>query len=378
MRFRYLVPATHAPMRTKGRQRGANPRGSKPKRLMHRAGFSFVELIVVLAIIVTLASLGAPALSRSRQRAKLLECTNNLRNVNLAMLQAADDLGRFPACGNFGKVGMHHSWVLNLLPYLDQSPLYTKWNQDAGLGYPGNQTLAQTHIPVLTCPIDRSVDIEGGNLSYVVNGGVGFTAQIGGIHDCPIDPQGRKLDLNGNGQTCVTAGTVEGDPSDKDLFFKMGLFFNETWKWDISVRHHRLDSVVDGLSNTILLAENVRVGFDPADPNVNNWATSNPYRTSFYIGNPCPSAACLPGSIDYRQANSGTAAINSGLGAAEGTSTAPNSFHEGGVNMAFGDGRVLFINEKLDGNVYAALVSPQGMELDDTELKQMIPSDSQY
>lgn len=343
-----------------------------------RGGFSFVELIVVIAIIVTLASLGAPALSRSRQRARLLECSNNLRNVNLAMIQAADEMGRFPACGNFGKIGMHHSWVLNVLPYLDQMVIYKDWNQDAGLNYPGNQTLAQTHVPVLTCPSDRSVDVEGGNLSFVVNGGVGFTAQIASVHDCPIDPQGRRLDMNGNGQTCIATGVLDGDPSDKDLFKKMGVFFNETWKWDISVRHHRMDSVVDGLSNTILLTENVRVGFDPADPNVHNWASSNPYRTSFYIGNPCTNASCQSGTVDYSRCNTGSSAINSGVQGAEGASAVPNSFHDGGVNMAFGDGRVIFINEKLDGGVYAALVSPQGMLLDDTPLKQMIPSQGSY
>jgi len=345
---------------------------------VRQRGFTFVELIVVLVIIVTLVSLGAPALSRSRQRAKLLECSNNLRNINLAMIQAADERGRFPACGNFGKATSMHSWVLDLLPYLDQSAVYGLWNVEAGLNYPPNQALAQTFITVLACPSDRSVDPEGGNLSYVVNGGVGFTAEISNVHDCPIDSQFRKLDLNGNGKTCVGTGILDGDPSDKSLFFKLGVFFNETWKWDVTVRHHRLDSVVDGLSNTILFAENVRVGFDPADPNVNNWANNNPFRTSFYIGNPCTNATCTPGNVDYQVCNSGASAINSGLTASEGASPVPNSFHDGGVNMAFGDGRVKFINEKLDGRVYAALVSPQGMLLDESSLLQSTFSDSDY
>lgn len=343
-----------------------------------RRGFSFVELIVVLAILAMLLSFGAPALSRARQRAKKLECSNNLRNVNFAMIQTADQHGRFPACGKFGRTGMHHSWVLDILPYLEQTAVYNQWNQDAGLSYPPNQSLAQRFIPVLACPSDRSVDPEGGNLSYVVNGGVGFTAQISGVHDCPIDPQGRRMDLNGNGQTCIATGVTDGEPSDKDLFFRMGLFFNETYKWDMTVRHHRPDTIFDGLSQTIVLAENVRAGFDPSDPNINNWANSNPYRTSFYIGNPCNNASCTSGAVDYNRCNAGTAAINSGLESEEGASPVPNSFHDGGVYMAFGDGRVQFISEKLDGRVYAALVSPHGTMLDETPLKQGTISDDAY
>lgn len=341
-------------------------------------GFTFVELLVVLVIIVLLLSLGLPAMSRSRQRARILDCSNNLRNINLALIQAATDKERLPACGNFGKTTMCHSWVLGLLPHLDQGVVYVNWNQDAGLSYPPNQTRAQTSIRVLTCPSDLSVEPDAGNLSYVVNGGIGFTAQIGGVHDCPVAPFGSKIDFNGNGSTCLSSGLPDGDPSDKDFFFKTGLFFNETWKWNVTVRHHRLDTVVDGLSQTITLAENVRTGYNPSDPNTENWANSNPYRTSFYIGNPCKNDACTAGNVDYGTCNSGKYAINSGLTASEGASPVPNSFHGEGVNMAFGDGRVKFVNQKLDSRVYAALVSPQGMLLENTLLAQPVVSDASY
>ncbi len=336
-----------------------------------RRAFTIIELLVAVGIISLLVALSLPALGRARQTAKRTECMNNVRNLNLAMLSVAERQRRFPACGKFGKGGMHHSFVLDLLPDLDQMNLYNKWNQDAGLSYPANQLLAQTHLPILACPVDISV--EGfGDLSYVVNGGVGFTVEYGGIHDCPVAPFGNKLDLNGNGQTCVSSTMPDGLPSDRELFFRMGLFFNETWKWDVTVRHHKLDTVTDGLSQTLTMSENMRVGYDPSDPNIHNWASSNPYRTSFYIGNPCPPEGCTPGSVDYARSNAGSAMINSGVLSPEGYSTAPNSFHDGGVNMAFGDGRVQFVSQDLDGRTYAALASPQGRLLEGTPLLQAL------
>lgn len=339
----------------------------------NRAAFTIAELLVAIAIISLLLALSLPALSRARATAKRTECMNNMRNLNIAMLAVTDRRDRFPACGNFGRVGMHHSWVLDLLPDLDQNNLYNKWNQDAGLSYPPNQQLAQTHLPILVCPSDISVD-GFGDLSYVVNGGVGFTANVGGIHDCPVAPVGGKLDLNGNGQTCVSSDEPDGMPSDRELFFRMGLFFNETWKWDVTTRHHRTATVTDGLSQTLTFSENVRVGYDPSDPNTNNWANSNPYRTSFYIGLPCPGGNCSPGMVNYGLCNSGTSAINSGLNSPEGNAAVPNSFHDGGVNMAFGDGRVQFVNEQLDGPTYAALASPQGRLLEMSPLQQTLVS----
>jgi type II secretory pathway pseudopilin PulG len=339
------------------------------KLILPYQGFSVIELVVVTAILTILFSLLIPAVKKSRASAHRVECMNNIRNVNLAILQCTDNIGRFPACGKFGQTTTHGSWVLDILPYLDQTVLYNQWNWDGGVTDPANEILKQTSIRVLTCPDDISVKPKFGNLSYVVNGGVGFTARMNGIHDCPIDPDGRKLDLNGNGVVCPSD---EGDLGDKQLFLAMGLFFNETWKWDVTIRHHTMATVTDGLSQTVVLSENVRAGYDPTDPNTNNWANSNPYRTSFYLGNPCQDATCHPGTVDYARCNRGNYAINSGLTKPEGTSPIPNSFHVGGVHMSYGDGSVKFMNQNLDGAVYAALLSPQGESLG-SPLNQIIP-----
>ena len=122
--------------------------------------------------------------------------------------------GRFPASGYFGAAvqGQFHSWVVETLPELDQQELYNRWSfgrpwDDAAKS--SNASLGATAVRILRCPSDISVVPGQGNLSYVVNGGFGWTVPT----DCPIGPHWLAsgfaqppLDLNGDGVTCVPNG----------------------------------------------------------------------------------------------------------------------------------------------------------------------------
>ena len=348
-----------------------------------RRAFSIVELLVVLTIIALLTALALPAITNVRRASRKVACVNNVRNLGIAIMQSTDTNGRFPAAGYFGRdpatgqTRNHHNWVVEILPGIEQQSVSRRWDKDKWVGDPANEPLTHLSLPVLICPVDisRSEEQDQGDLSYVVNGGVAFTVEYRrGMHDCFVDPNFRRLDLNGNGVLCPPRDRDlidDGQPSDRKMAFALGLFFNETWKWDVTERHHRPGTVVDGLSQTILLTENVRTGYNPSDP-LATWAVSNPLLTSFYIGSPCPGGNCANG-VDYRLSNAGSFAINSGLWSPEGKSPVPNSFHAGGVNMVFGDGRTKFVSEAIDGAVYAALVSPAGLLLDETPLRQVIP-----
>jgi prepilin-type N-terminal cleavage/methylation domain-containing protein len=354
-----------------------------------RGAFTIIELVVVIAIISILVALALPAIGRARVAARRTQCQNNLRNLGLAMLHATEVSGRFPACGNFGRDPVtgqgqnFHSWVVDVLPWIDAGVIADAWDKNKPVSDPVNFPLAQYRIRVLICPDDisatgkRAAGVSMGDLSYVVNGGVGFTAEIGGVHDCPFSTTDGKMDLNANNVTCPPDPKLDGSPSDKEYFFDMGLFFNETWKWDVTVRYYTIAGVIDGMSNTLMFSENVRTGVDPATPGT-NWASNDPHLTSFYIGYPCVSGNCSQGSIDYDLANSGSAAINSGLTAPEGASPRPNSFHTGGVHFGFGDGRVKFVSQLINGRVYAAICSPRGVRLEKSPLRQGMLSDGDY
>jgi prepilin-type processing-associated H-X9-DG protein len=264
---------------------------------------------------------------------------------------------------------------VSILPWIDQQPLYNQWDLNKPITHAVNRPLTQAHVPAYLCPTDISRNRDKrGDLSYAVNGGVGYTIRTpGGVQDCPVDRYRTPLDLNGNGLACPSDPDNDGEPSDKRVFKRMGMFFLENWKRGITTRHHALADVKDGLSQTFLVSENVRVGYDPDNPRA-GFATPDPDRCAFYIGNPCPTGSCTAGAVNYSLCNAGEDRINRGLRRAEGESPVPNSFHEGGVHMAYADGHVRFLSETIDGGVYAALASPQGMFLDGTPLEQRLVS----
>jgi prepilin-type N-terminal cleavage/methylation domain-containing protein/prepilin-type processing-associated H-X9-DG protein len=361
-------------------QRSAGTRHSSGS--MSRQGFSFVELIVVIAILTLLLAIGVPAITRARTSAKKVECLNNLRNIALAVMQFEQTHIRLPASGYIfdppsGAGAQHHSWAVSILPFLDQTNVRQKWDVDKPITDPTNAPLTQLYIPVYVCPVDpsRSDDKDKGDLSYVVNGGFGFTIRTGsGIADCPTAPLGPSLDLNGDGVAC--SGTPVDD-EDRERFKQTGLFFLENWKEGGTIRHHALADIQDGASQTFLVTENIRAGFDPSDPQA-SYASPNPYICAFYVGLPCPGGNCRAGNVDYSRCNSGGSQINSGLFSPEGRSPVPNSFHDGGVNMAYADGHVSFLSASIDGAVYAALASPQGTLLQGTSLQQGSVSGDAY
>lgn len=354
------------------------------RRLQPRQGFSLIELLVVTAIISVLLALGLPAISRARMSARKLECANNLRNIALAITQFDTARRRLPASGLIhdpppGEVGgMHESWAVAILPYLEQTALYNAWDLSKPIDSAFNASLAKTRVPVYLCPMDlsRSDDESNqGDLSYVVNGGFGFTIRTGSdVRDCPYSPFDGQIDFDGDGNACSGQAA---DDNDRRIFKQTGLFFLENWGGGGTVRHHSLADVQDGTTQTFLVAENIRVGYNPESERA-GYASSNPHHCAFYVRSPCRGRSCVVGQIDYGRCNAGETAVNSGVNQAEGASSVPNSFHDGGVNMAYADGHVSFLSEKIDGAVYAALASPQGMFLQDTPLQEAIVSGDSY
>lgn len=355
----------------------------KAKRVESRSGFTFLELVVVLVIIMVLASILLPAISSARDASRKVQCQNNLRGVALGILQFHDTSLRFPASGYVldtpdGDGGPLHSWAVAILPFIDQQNLYEQWDLDRLMTDPVNSHLTKAHIPVYICPIDitRNRKDKEGDLSYAVSGGWGYTLRTeAGVGDCPVDWHRRELDMNGDGVTCSKSS--RGD-EDRVLYKKTGLFFLENWKdAEGTVRHHSISSVRDGTSNTYLVGENVRTGFESGRLDT-GFANPMPYHSAFYVGNPCKDATCSEGNVHYALSNAGDSAINSGLWAGEGTSPIPNSFHKAGVFMAYADGHVAFLNERIAGRVHAALASPQGIGFDGTPLRQSILSGSDF
>ena len=354
-----------------------------------RAGFTMIELLVVIAVIALLVALVLPAVMSARSAARRTQCKNNLRNLGMAIVQEAESKGRFPAAGYWGvpgKDGPYHNWVVQILPSLEQMALHDNWKLDAFLTDPANQQLVSGRVPVLVCPDDVTAT-GAGDLSYAANEGIGWTDLR-----CYVTTELGGIDLNANGVSCGVNVLVPeaANPSDREYMYRMGLFFVDNWPQPVNgpIRHHTLNSVVDGLTHTIMLAENVHAGSDTQNSEgIANWASPEPWRSMFYLSPlVCDNLICGPGAVDYQRANNRgqdpyrTASINylprDGT-SLEGKAPWPSSYHAGGVHVVFADGRVHFLNEGVDGRVYAALVSPQGSRIQGP-LAQQVVSGSEY
>ncbi len=127
------------------------------------AGFTLVELLVVITIIGILIALLLPAVQAAREAARQAQCHNNLKQLALGCLHHEQNQGFLPAGGwNWGWCGdpdrgftkkQPGGWLFTILPYIEQQALH-----DLGVGnnLAGRTQTAQTPLSVLNCPTRRS------------------------------------------------------------------------------------------------------------------------------------------------------------------------------------------------------------------------------
>jgi prepilin-type N-terminal cleavage/methylation domain-containing protein/prepilin-type processing-associated H-X9-DG protein len=147
-------------------------RNSRPNRFRATnsslRGFTLIELLVVIAIIAVLIALLLPAVQAAREAARRAQCTNNLKQLGLAVQNYISQTNAFPpliGSWNIGGAAQPNSsgggnwptgWAVALLPFYEQGALYNAVNFSATVDAPPNlSTLSYTKIATLLCPSEN-------------------------------------------------------------------------------------------------------------------------------------------------------------------------------------------------------------------------------
>ncbi len=332
-----------------------------------RKAFTLIELLVVIAIVGMLVGMLLPAVQAAREAARRSQCTNNSKQIGVALHNFHAAKRYFPSGyvdGNLNPsstpdndLGPSWGWGTYILPYMEESTTYQQINLSQPVGAAVNATAAQQSLPVYQCPTDplqQSFPVYNSALSTVLatvahsnyvgcNGWVECFANAGGNYQ-PSNDGGAAEDGDGGGM--AGTGTLGN-----------GVFYRNS--------RTTAAKVSDGLSKTIFVGER------SSNHSPSTW-------TGAVAGGQCPAwmAGQVPYSLPpgpaYDNADFGEALV---LGHGNATHVPcadfpifdPDTFysmHSGqGVNFLFGDGSVQFITCEVDPLTYQYLCTIAGGEM---------------
>jgi len=353
-------------------------------KVSRRRGFTLIELLVVIAIIAILIALLLPAVQQAREAARRTQCRDHLHNLALALHNYHDVYNQWPmgslctawnannanSCGsNFRHANWGTTWAIALLPYIDQTPLYNRYNPSIPTA--DQPQVTGIEIPIMKCPSDLDVAPAVGN---------------GGANPAqgPITGQ-NSLYAKGNYGANYGGGHAQENTSTWGVDDRMdigpyvashnsGAFHSrgaQNQRYGASMR-----DFLDGSSNSAALGEILKAqsngdcrGCWGLHMGATFGAMANTKDTTdrtINISTPNARTDSDGGHSRHRDStpfcdNGQRKELHCNDRSGEGTgSIVARSRHEGGVFVAMGDGAVRFISENIDRLGWRAILTIRG------------------
>ncbi len=344
-------------------------------------GFTLVELLVVIAIIGTLVALLLPAVQAARETARRTQCVNNLKQLALAATQMNDSQRKLPGYANelvditspmsngFHTIGRRASWVVMLFPYIEETSLWEEWS---GVFEVNNvhQNPSAPELAGLICPSNSPETPGQPWLAYVGNAGWAFTdptrqAPPSILNIKSTDATDREYAANGvffDNNRNPNIGPLDGRENGRDYPPQR-----------VSLGYIQSN---DGLSKTLLFSESVHTwywcyGLDTSDSDQDGRIEEQDDESQsvmaeipdakhlfgFVWSNQPQGVERINGDNYYDQLTTPPGSMEDFAASGYEAYAFPSSKHPNGVNVAFADGRVVFLGQMVDPTVYAMLMT---------------------
>jgi prepilin-type N-terminal cleavage/methylation domain-containing protein/prepilin-type processing-associated H-X9-DG protein len=317
--------------------------------MCNRRAFTLIELLVVIAIIAVLIALLLPAVQSAREAARRIQCTNNLKQIGIALHNYHGAVGAFPPGYlslmdpvTFDNDGPGWGWASFALNQMEQLPIYNSINFVKGIEFPANQTARLTTISSFFCPSDALRQ----DMFTVVDSTT--TGTMAGAPICVVASSNYVGSVGSGDPSSLYPWIIDADDGPPGRDNGNGLFY----------RNHSITiaQITDGTSQTFAAGEK----------------SQNLSRATWTgaVTNAAVPLVALQAGAGFDPEGGGALVIahtgeNHGPNAPSGQAHGDQywSLHPGGANFLFADGSVRFIKELIGFTIFQSLATKAGGEV---------------